>query len=223
MITSPYTAQEDPLLALLEDECCDQLDEVYDPNSQELAPVSSHHNPGITSATEEKALALLGAGISQDAVASALGVTPARISQLLADRTFADKVAKLRYEAMQKHNARDLAYDSLEDKLLVKLEKSLPLLLRPESILNAMRIVNGAKRRGAQLTQTNTQDAKVVQLVIPQFIAQQFSVNVNNQVTKAGTQELLTMQASQLLKQFEQRTTNNTQISQVIQQTTSTD
>jgi len=217
MITSPYTNQEDPLLSLLEDE---QLDDYDYAQARDLTNVSSHHFPGVTSVTEEKALALLGAGISQDAVASALGVTPARVSQLLADRVFADKVAKLRYEAMQKHNARDLAYDSLEDKLLVKLEKSLPLLLRPESILNAMRIVNGAKRRGAQISQTSTQDAKVVQLVIPTFIAQQFSVNINNQVTKAGSQELLTMPAAQLLKQFEQRIAPQVQ---TITQSTSAD
>jgi transcriptional regulator with XRE-family HTH domain len=166
---------------------------------------SSHHAPGVTSSTEEKALALLGAGIQQEAVAAAIGVTPARISQLLSDKSFADKVARLRYDALQKHNARDLKYDTLEDRLLDKLDKSLPLLIRPESILNAMRIVNAAKRRGAQVQQTNTQEAKIVQLIVPTFIAQQFSVNMNNQVIKAGSQELLTMQASQLLKQFEQK------------------
>lgn len=171
-----------------------------------LQSPSSHYSTGVTSAVEEKALQLLGAGISQEATAAALGVSPSRITQLLSEKTFSDKVANLRYAALQKHSERDGKYDSLEDQLLLKLEKSLPLLLRPESILKAITVVNGAKRRGQAAVGANgSADAKVVQIVVPTFVAQRFSVNLDNQVIRAGSQELLTMQASKLLQRVEQK------------------
>ena len=174
--------------------------------SQEVTQVepSTHYSPGVTSAVEEKALALLGAGVVAESVASALGVTPSRIAQMLAEDHFSQKVAALRYENLQKHNVRDGAYDALEDKLLTKLEASLPLLVRPESILKAISTVNGAKRRGQSAPQQVTNQQNVVNLILPSVVAEKFSVNVNNQVTKAGEQELLTMPSGNLLKQVEE-------------------
>jgi len=171
-----------------------------------LTDPSSHYSPGTTSSVEEKALQLLGNGVPSESVASALGVTPARISQLLADEHFAQKVAALRYETLQKHNARDSRYDSIEDKLLEKLDKSLPLMVKPETIMKAINIVNGAKRRGSSAPQQTVNQQNVVNLILPQTIAQKFSVNINNQVTKAGDQSLLTMPSGNLLKQVEQAT-----------------
>jgi len=151
-------------------------------------------------ATEDRALALLGSGVSAEAVANALGVTPSRVSQLLANKEFADQVATLRYENLQQHNSRDLAYDSLEDTLLTKLEKAIPMMFKPLDITKALQAVNGAKRRG----QTAPSDGSVnqqtiVQLLLPTQITQKFTTNVNNQVIKAGDQELLTMQSGNLL------------------------
>lgn len=158
---------------------------------------------GITSGTEERALALLGSGVNGEQVAAALGVTPGRIAQLLSEKHFSAKVADLRYATLQSHNVRDGVYDSLEDRLLGKLEKALPLLIKPESILNAMKIVNGAKRRGQSAPQQVTNQQNIVNLVLPIVITEKFSIDLNNQVIKAGDQELLTMPSGNLLKQVE--------------------
>ena len=172
----------------------------------ELQVPSSHYSPGVSTSVEERALSLLGSGVPAESVASALGVTPARISQLLAVESFSTRVAALRYENLQKHNVRDERYDSLEDKLLERLERSLPLLIKPESILKAVTVVNGAKRRGQSTPEQVTNTQNIVNLVLPSVIADKFSVNVNNQVTKAGDQELLTMASGNLLKQVEEAT-----------------
>lgn len=158
---------------------------------------------GITSSVEEKALKLLGSGIQAEQVAAALGVTPSRIAQLLSEEYFASKVADLRYETLQSHNKRDGAYDELEDRLLVKLEKSLPLMIKPESILKAISIVNGAKRRGQSAPAQTTNQQNVVNLVLPTIMVDKFAVDMNNQVIKAGDQSLLTMPSGNLLKQVE--------------------
>ena len=166
--------------------------------------LASPNTSGMTSVTEEKAINLLGAGVSADSVASAIGVTPSRISQLLSDEVFAVKVSEIKYNNLQKHNVRDDKYDTLEDKLLVKLERSLPLLVKPEAILNAVKIVNSANRRG-QAGNTSVGAAKnIVNLVLPTTIAQKFVTNINNQVVKAGEQELLTIPSGDLLKQLEE-------------------
>lgn len=155
---------------------------------------------GITSSVEERALKLLGAGITQEQVAGALGVTAGRITQLLSDPEFSAEVTRLRCATLQSHTARDGTYDSLEDKLLVKLEKALPMLIRPADILKAITVVNGAKRRGVDAVPTSAANVNVVNLMLPTSIVQKFAVNVNNQVIQAGDQNLLTMTSSDLLK-----------------------
>jgi len=179
--------------------------EIAEPTIVEPNLPSNHYSPGPSSAIEERALNLLGSGVAAESVASALGVTPSRIAQFLSVDAFADKVANLRYKALQEHNVRDGKYDALEDRLLIKLEKSLPLMVRPETILKAMSTVNGAKRRGQSAPEQVTNQQNIVNLVLPAKIAEQFSVaiNINNQVTKAGGQELLTMPSGNLLKQVE--------------------
>lgn len=165
---------------------------------------SNHYSPGVTSSVEEKAVALLGAGIQSESVASALGVTPARISQLMAQKHFADKVSALRYTNLQSHNKRDSEYDNLEDKLLVKLKRSLPLMLKPRDILDALTRVNAAKRRGQTSPDISSSTQNVVNIILPAVVAAKFVTNMDNQVTKAGEQELLTMGSGNLLKQVEE-------------------
>lgn len=155
---------------------------------------------GVTSSVEERALKLLGAGIKQEQVASALGVTPGRIAQLLSDPVFAEEVTKLRCTALHSHTVRDGTYDSLEDKLLVKLEAALPMIARPADILKAIAVVNNAKRRGADSPDVAATNINVVSLTLPTNLVQKFAVNIDNQVIQAGNQNLLTMNSSDLLK-----------------------
>ena len=155
------------------------------------------------SSIEERALKLLGAGVSAESTAAALGVTPSRISQMLADDVFANAVVEARFQHLQKHNERDASYDEVEDLLLAKLKKSLPFILKPDQILNALKTINGAKRRGQSNPETIGAQSTIVQVVLPNIIAQKFTVNISNQVVKAGEQDLLTIQSGTLLKQIE--------------------
>lgn len=159
-----------------------------------------------TTTTEDRALALLGSGVSAEATAAALGVDPSRISQLLAQEEFAAQVAELKFKNLQQHNERDNSYDRLEDKLIQKLEKSLPLMLRPGEILKAIQVVNGAKRRGQSSTDQVRGTQTVVNIILPTKITQKFVKNVDNQVIKAGEQELITIPSGTLLDRTENKT-----------------
>jgi predicted transcriptional regulator len=155
------------------------------------------------SSIEEKALILLGQGIPAVTVASTLGVSQSRISQLLSQEEFANQVTVLKYENLQKHNRRDADYDEIEDKLLERLKKTLPLMFRPIEILKAIQIINGAKRRGQSTPEQIINQQTIVNLVLPAPITEKFTTNINNQVISAGAQDLLTIQSKNLIERVE--------------------
>ena len=161
-----------------------------------------------TSATIERAISLLGSGLGAEVVASTLGVSASYISQLLSQEDIATKVTTLRYEALQKHNVRDLGYDALEDKLLEKMDDLLPLMQRPMEVVKALSVVNAAKRRGQSAPESVTQQQTVVQLVLPTQVVNQFQVDVKNTVIKTGDRELLTINPKQLLASSVKGSTN---------------
>jgi hypothetical protein len=149
-----------------------------------------------TTSTEERALVLLGQGLGPESVAAAVGVSVSRISQLLSDPEFSAKVAEARFESLAKHNTRDNKYDSLEDTLIRKLEDCIPYMMRPMEILKSIQVINQAKRRGSSAPEQIISQQTVVQLVLPTQIFQNFTTNINNQVIKAGSQDLVTVQSS---------------------------
>lgn len=133
---------------------------------------------------EERALMMLGSGAPAHVVAAALGVTESRISQMMAVEEFAQAVQDLRFKNLQKHTVIDEKYTSLEEKLLEKLDKVLPLMTKPRDVLAAVQVVNNAKRRGAQLSQDAHTTSQVVNLTLPVQIVHKYISNVNNQVVE---------------------------------------
>lgn len=156
-------------------------------------PTAEH---SVLSNTEQRALSLLGGGYSPEVVASSLGVTTSRISQLLADENFAKQVIDLKFQNLQKHNIADASYDEMEDKLQKRFSESLPMLHRPMEILKAMKEINAMKRRGVSSPEAITHQNQVVNLYMPVKITNKYITNINNQVVKVGEKELLTVQSS---------------------------
>ncbi len=152
-----------------------------------------------STSTESRALTLLGSGIPPETVAASLGVSASRISQLLSTPEFAAQVAELRFNNLQKHNARDSEYDDLEDALIARMRDCLPMMYKPMEILKAIQIINAAKRRGASAPDSVIQQQTIINLTLPTQILNTFKTNAQNQVVSTGTQELVTMQASTLL------------------------
>jgi len=171
----------------------------------------------MSNLTEDKALSLLGSGVPQEAVASALGVSPSYISQLLSDESFAQQVTELKFEALSKHSQRDRNYDELEDTLLARLKSNAALLIRPLDIMKALQVVNGAKRRGTDSLENIVNQQNIVQLTLPAQIVQNFTTNIHNQVIKTGDQDLRTIQSGDLLKTVEVPTPIEAQVEEVME------
>ena len=154
---------------------------------------------------ESRALELLGQGIGPEQTASAVGLSTSRISQLLSDPEFSSQVAEKRFYNLQKHNERDSNYDTLEDKLLKKMENCLAFMHKPMEILRAIQIINQAKRRGVSAPDHITQQQTVVTLTMPVTVVNQFKLDGNRQVLEAGQQTLITAQSSHLQDMLKQR------------------
>ena len=157
------------------------------------------------SSNTERAILLLGSGLSPEVVASTLGITPSAISQMMSQDNIAARVTQLRYDAIQKHNIRDGSYDKIEDLLVEKMEELLPMMMRPMEVLKAISVINAAKRRGQSAPEAIGQAQKVVQLIMPTIVMQNFQVDIKNTVIKTGEQDLLTMNPKHLLAQVKER------------------
>lgn len=143
-------------------------------------------------ATQERALALLGSGYPPTIVANSVGVSESYISQLLSLDWFAAQVQELKFLNLKKHTELDDAYDDLEEKLLKKLDKLVPLLIKPMDISRVLQTVNGAKRRGAASSEVGHVTQNIIQLSIPSALLQKYVKNTNNQIVEVqdGTGQL---------------------------------
>ena len=160
---------------------------------------------GSTTSIEDRAISLLGNGVSAEQTALALGVSAARISQLMSQEEFANRVATSRYENLQQHNDRDQRYNNLEDDLIDRLEDMVGYITKPSEVTRTLAVINSAKRRGNSSPEQVLSSQNIVSITLPDTIAKQFSISVdiNNQVKKAGDQELLTIPSGTLLDQVQ--------------------
>ncbi len=161
-------------------------------------------------ATREKALSLLACNVPDVQVANALGVSVSRITQLLSEDEFKDRLAELKYTTLSKHVESDKEKDQFEDKLLGKLQDSLEHEYRAPVLLKAFQVLNAAKRRSAPgVAGGITSTAPTVQLIMPTKVVNKFTTNIYNQVIKTGQQELITVQSNQMGKMLDQTIVQN--------------
>lgn len=151
------------------------------------------------SSSADRILTLLGQGVAAEMVAAAVGVSVSYVSQLLSTKEFADRVSELRYAHLSKHNERDNRYDSLEDKLLHKMEGMIGMMFKPIEVLKSLQVINQAKRRGVSAPENIAGTRETVSLNIPVLVLNNFSsqvtTNIHNQVVKVGEQDLVTVQS----------------------------
>ena len=139
-------------------------------------------------------------GVTQTEAARALGITPSAVTQLMQSEELAPQVEELRQKQIERSAKLDERYDSIEEKLLDQLERTIPRLLKPREISGVLAQVNSAKRRGITAAAQNSDQARVVQLHLPAVITNKFTLNATNQVVAVGDQQLITMQSANIAK-----------------------
>jgi hypothetical protein len=153
---------------------------------------------------KEKIKQLLGTGLSNEIVASAVGCDQSYISQLLADEQFAAEVTALRVVALTANSERDKNIDSIEDRLIGKLSEAVDmgLIYKPGDVLRSFAVVNAAKRRGVAAHEGAKVREAVVTLTIPTVVINQFVTNTLGEVIEVDGQTLVTKPSSELLKEL---------------------
>lgn len=157
------------------------------------------HASTISGGMKDQILELLGTGLPEATVASAVGCTAGYISQLLADQDFRNQVLEKRVLALQQISERDSRYDRLEDRLLERLEEIVPFMSRAAEVTRAIQVVNSAKRRGSPLEhQAQLESTRQVVLNMPVQIIQQFQLSPNNEVIAVEGKPMITASSGQV-------------------------
>lgn len=146
----------------------------------------------------EKILHLLGTGLSSEVVATAVGCDPSYISQLLADEDFRNKVTERRLVSLTSATTRDQKYDTLEDRLLDKLDEVVQYITKPREVIAALAAMNKMERRGGKPQEQVTINNKIVNLVLPERVAMQFTTNSHQQVVGVNGKSMLTLDSRRL-------------------------
>lgn len=151
---------------------------------------------------KEQIKSLLGTGLSNEVVSTAVGCDPSYITQLMSDETFAGEVIALRAAALTANSKRDRNIDTIEDGLLSKLADVVPTLYKPMDVLRAAAVVNSMKRRGVPANESLTINNRIVNLTIPTRIQQIFVKNSNGEVIEIEGKTLVTMPSQTLIKEL---------------------
>lgn len=164
--------------------------------------------PNFT-ATQTRAIELLGDGHSQVAVSRALGLSESRLSQLMDDKHFAQAVADKRFAKLSYYDDLDKKYDKLEMDALNKLEKAMPLvsITAPEKLIKIIQTLNGAKRRGHDVDPSQTiNHHTIVNLTLPTAVLTRFTTSPQtNEVVEIDGKPLVTASPSKIVNTHEAR------------------
>lgn len=165
--------------------------------------ISPDHN-------KERALDLLRRGISPTMVAAALDVTPALISQFLADPDFAASLAEARSASLLKEQEQNDKILDIRGALVTRLDEAVTrgYIYKPMELLKAFQIIDSAKRATAALSGTPESAGAIVQITLPTFVSNKLTVNqITNQVVQIGEQDLTPLQVG-ALERFTQNETS---------------
>lgn len=150
---------------------------------------------------------MLGNGLEPGVVASAIGVTPAYISQLLAEPAFALAVSEKRTMELTQAKSIDEKWDLFEEALLAKLQDLVPYFSSPKQILEALRVANSAKRKTALNTNPNGNGAgkTYVQINMPRIIINKYKINMAGGMVEVEGRSLQPMPSAELIKTLKDR------------------
>jgi hypothetical protein len=145
--------------------------------------------------TRDRVISLLGQGFSQTMVATACGVTPSWVSQLVDEPEVREEIARLRAGSLQEKVAADENLDKLEKKALQMLESKLVYTRNPVDAARIFALLNKATRKTANSNPEH--DAVAIQqvnIVLPKAAAAiHIQLNQQNQVIEVEGRSMATL------------------------------
>lgn len=155
---------------------------------------------------KERVKMLLGHISDYTRVAHLAGCDVSYISQLMADPEVAEAVAIARFEQEELTSGMDRKADKMENALLDKLEKAIPLIFKPSEILRTYEVLNRANRRAVPVNAGREGGGgAVVQIMLPAKAAIRFKMDGAGEVIEVEGKPLVTMQSSVLMRKLSER------------------
>lgn len=147
---------------------------------------------------------MLISGVKAADVSKAVGVSEGYISQLMDDVNFAKDVQAGRAGNAVGRVNLNAKYDSVEEKLLTRLEQNIPNLYKTNDIVNALRVVGSRKREPIVEKPPEFNGNQVVHLHLSPRIANKFILNGRKDIIGLGEQTFIPMSSLELLKEAKQ-------------------
>lgn len=149
--------------------------------------------------TRTRIIALLGQGIQQSVVASACGVTPGWISQLLEDAAVREEVAKLRASSLQAAVTQDEELETIEAQALKIVKSKLAFVRTASEAAKIYSTLNRANRKlVAPVGETINAAGRQITVTLPAAASIHIQVNQQNQVVEIDGRSLATLPSSGL-------------------------
>lgn len=152
--------------------------------------------------TRARLFALLSTGIPPGAAAKAVGVTPAYVSQLLADdETFAEAVAVARVATLEEDVVHDSSVKATEAKALKLISDRIGQVRNPMDAARIFQILNGSKRRTEEAAVDRLDNAPTVSVTLNIPAAAMSLVTARNsagEIIEIGGRSLATAPASKI-------------------------
>lgn len=166
------------------------------------ANISTTKTLKVYSGVAARLLSQLSGGANQREAAAACGVTEGFVSQLMAEEDFKAQL-KINFEkATQRAIEIDNNYEDIEKTATDSLKKLIPLVHSPSELMKIAIAANGAKKKFAPKVSepdgSGASGGRVVNIIMPQVILNNFSMNPNSEIVAVGERTLTTLNAASI-------------------------
>lgn len=146
-----------------------------------------------------KLVSFLAAGVPPSAAASAAGVTPAYVTQLLDDEEFRTAVVEASAKSLEDAIAKDTKVEDIKAKALRVIEQKLPFVRSALEATRIYQILDSTKKQAPTGTQQNGQAGiTMVNIILPKAAGMSLKLNGLNQVIEVEGRTMATLPSREL-------------------------
>jgi hypothetical protein len=136
----------------------------------------------MSAAVRDKIINFLSQGVSQAVAASAAGVSPSYVSQLLKEPEVLEEISKARAGQLQEDLETEKVLQAAERKALRAVVDKLPHVRHAVDAARVFQVLNGARRSREVSREEEVDRGNVVTLVLPKAANVMIQMNAANQI-----------------------------------------
>lgn len=154
----------------------------------------------MASISVDKILQAVVAGISQTAIAQMMNVSDGLISQVINTDEFQIRLRQKRATQMAQAAIRQEKLESLQDKLIDKVDNLIPFITKPTEATAALRAIAEVAKNNMPMTGETQEASNVVTIYMPTAIGVNFQLNSQNEVIDIDGRTIVGANATQIME-----------------------